>query len=95
MYKVKAKRWMNRLARTTKAVYNTQNHKDELEFCRNYSYYNGVQYPEVHVYKGLHEAANLLGLEVTKYSEDDGYEWYGTIYKGVFFYQLEKKGERK
>lgn len=90
MDKERVVKWMNRLAKATKTVYNTEDY-DVLRICQSYSRFNGKELPYVHIYEGLHEAAELLGLELTVFQENNEYKWYGTVYNGVLFVQLDRK----
>ena len=91
MEKAKVEKWLNRLARALKTMMNTKPY-GELQTCTTWTTnYHGKQIPAIHIFEGLHEASELLGLELDMYQEDDDYRWYGMIYNNVLFYQLDRK----
>lgn len=90
MDKEKVTKWFNRLVRATKTLVNTAPY-GKLQTCTNWTTnYHGKQVVAVHIYDGLHEASEVLGLELDLYQEDDEYKWYGMMYKDVLFFQLEE-----
>lgn len=92
MDKAKVEKWMNRLARATKTLVNTGDFEDGvLEVCMG-GHTDGVpSMPCVQLHKGLHDVAEMFGLEETMYQEDEQYKWYSIIWNDVKFIQLDSK----
>ena len=93
MEREKVEKWLNRLVRATKTLVNTKPYK-QLQTCTNWTTsYHDEQVVAIHIFEGLHEAAEILGIGLDMYQEDEDYKWYGMMYKDILFFQLDRKGE--
>lgn len=94
MEREKVEKWLNRIAKTVKQYNNIPDYEEGvLELCGRPQHYKSNA-PYAQLYRGLHEVAELLGLEVfTDYESEDNI-CYRFVYKGVDFIQLDdKEGE--
>ena len=88
MNKDKVVRWLDRMAKVTNQFCNIKSPYKAIQRCGQLYQQN---MPCVQLYTGLHEIAELLGLEVAIEYESQDDICYRFIYNGVKFIQLEDK----
>ena len=97
MEKAKVEKWLNRMVKVTKQFIGVKDlpGMSRCSQLRHMVNGKGVDVPYVHMYKGLHTIAEIMGFEVVVDYEDDDNTCYMFTYDGVDFIQLDHKDEEK
>ena len=93
MNKEKVTKWLNRMVKVTNQFCNVKEPYGVIQRCDQLRHKNDIPY--VQMYKGLHEVAELLDLEVIVDYEEEDSVCYLFTYEGVNFIQLDHKDEEK